>query len=68
MSTPVLKKLRIHSILFLNEPERIEQTIEHLDRAVDHVIAQKLYSEVTLVYGDCSQRSVLPRSRPVCTP
>lgn len=63
MSTPVLKKLRIHSILFLNEPERIEQTIEHLDRAVDHVIAQKLYSEVTLVYGDCSPRKVFTAER-----
>ena len=58
MSKPVGKKLRIHSILYLNEPDRIAQTIEHLDRAVDQAIARKCYSKVTLVYGDCSPKKV----------
>lgn len=63
MSSPAGKKLRIHSILYLNEPDRIAQTIEHLDRAVDHVIAQQYYSEVTLVYGDCSPKKVFSAER-----
>lgn len=50
------KSLAIHSIFYLNEPGRIEQSIAHLDRAVDHVIASGCYSRVTLRYGDCSPK------------
>ncbi|MGH8033006.1 MAG: glycosyltransferase family 2 protein [Luteimonas sp.] len=50
--------LRIHSILYLNEPDRIAQTIEHLDRAADHAISKGCYSSVRLTYGDCSPKPV----------
>ncbi len=58
MNSPKGKTLQINSILYLNEPSRIAQTIEHLDRAVDHVIAKGLYSRAILVYGDCSPQEV----------
>ena len=58
MTEPSGKTLRVHSILYLNEPERIAQTIEHLDRAVDHAIAKGHYARAVLVYGDCSPREV----------
>lgn len=52
------KTLQINSILYLNERHRIAQTIEHLDRAVDHAIANGFYSRAVLAYGDCSPRMV----------
>ena len=52
------RTLQINSILYLNEPERIAQTIEHLDRAVDHAIAGGFYSSAVLTYGDCSPKRV----------
>lgn len=58
MSHAIEKTLRIHSILFTNEPGRIEQTIQHLDRAVDHLIAKTDYTGAILVYGDCSPKPV----------
>ena len=58
MTEPVGKTLQINSILYLNERDRIKQTIEHLDRAVDHVIANGFYSRAVLTYGDCSPKRV----------
>ena len=58
MTELIGKTLRIHSILYLNDPKRISQTIEHLDRAVDHAIARGQYSRAVLVYGDCSPSEV----------
>ena len=58
MTEPVGKTLQINSILYLNERHRIEQTIEHLDRAVDHAIANGFYSRAVLAYGDCSPKRV----------
>jgi GT2 family glycosyltransferase len=54
MENEIKRVLRVHSVLYLNEPDRIAQTIRHLDRAVDHAIANGAYDEAVLVYGDCS--------------
>lgn len=54
MENDVKRMLRIHSVLYLNEPGRIAQTIHHLDRAVDHAIAKGRYGSAVLIYGDCS--------------
>lgn len=54
-----LPTLRVHSILYGNEPERIRQAIEHLNRAADFAIASGVFSAVELVYGDCSPEPAL---------
>ena len=51
--------IRVHSILYGNEPERIVQTVAHLDRAADLAIAAGALESVTLVYGDSSSTPVL---------
>jgi len=51
--------LRVHSVLFLNQPDRIRQTVAMVDRAVDHAIANGFYAEARMVYGDCSPVPVL---------
>lgn len=53
------KSLRVHSILYGNEPNRILQAIEHLNRAADFAIASGDFEEVSLVYGDCSPEPTL---------
>lgn len=58
MTTASGKTLRIQSVLYGNEPARIVETIRHLDRAVDHLIAKTDYDGVQLVYGDCSPKPV----------
>lgn len=58
MTESTTKQLRIHSILYGNDPARIAQTIEHLDRAVDHAIAKGCYAGALLTYGDCSPKRV----------
>lgn len=58
MTESVGKTLQINSILYLNERHRIAQTIEHLDRAMDHAIANGFYSRAVLTYGDCSPKPV----------
>ncbi|KAF1691584.1 glycosyltransferase family 2 protein [Pseudoxanthomonas koreensis] len=57
--TSELPTLRVHSILYGNEIERIKQAIEHLNRAADFCIAQRVFSKISLVYGDCSPSPVL---------
>jgi GT2 family glycosyltransferase len=52
-------KLRVHSILYGNEPARIVQAIEHLERAADIAIAGGVFEEVVLIYGDCSSTDAL---------
>lgn len=54
--------LRVHSVLYGNEPERILQTVQHLERAADFAIAAGIFSTVSLVYGDCSPDPVLSDS------
>lgn len=56
---PKLGTLRVHSVLYGNEPERIDQAIEHLERAADIAIAGGVFERVSLVYGDCSPTSAL---------
>ena len=51
--------IRVHSVLYDNDPERILQTVAHLDRAADLAIAAGAASSVSLVYGDSSPRPVL---------
>lgn len=50
--------LRVHSILYGNEPDRIRQTVAHLERAADFAISRGVFSSVTVVYGDCSPEPV----------
>lgn len=61
MSARIDRILRIHAVQYLNEPARTAQAIEHLDRAMDHAIAQRYYSHACLVYGDCSPKPVFSR-------
>ncbi len=56
---PAGLSLRVHSILYGNAPERIIQTVDHLDRAADKAIAAGAFSSVQLVYGDSSPEPVL---------
>lgn len=58
MSSESGRTLAIHSVLYLNEPIRVLQSIAHLDRAVDHAMASGHYSRAVLRYGDCSPRAV----------
>lgn len=51
--------LRVHSVLYGNDPVRIGQAIEHLERAADIAIAEGVFSSVSLVYGDCSPNNIL---------
>ncbi|WP_426688357.1 glycosyltransferase family 2 protein [Rhodanobacter ginsengiterrae] len=56
---PFLGTLRVHSVLYGNEANRIDQAIEHLERAADFAIAAGVFKEVALVYGDCSPTPAL---------
>lgn len=51
--------IRVHSVLYGNDPGRILQTVAHLDRAADLAIAAGAASSVSLVYGDSSPKPVL---------
>lgn len=46
--------LRIQSILFHNETQAIERTLDCIQRAADLAIAQGCFSAVQVAYGDCS--------------
>lgn len=46
--------IRVHSVLFGNEIDRIITTVRHLNRAADLAIAAGAASSVTLAYGDSS--------------
>jgi GT2 family glycosyltransferase len=59
-SPPVnIGHIRVHSVLYANEPDRIAQTVAHLNRAADLAIAAGALKSVTLVYGDSSPEPVL---------
>ena len=60
-TAPFLGTLRVHSVLYGNEAGRIDQAIEHLERAADVAIAGGVFNEVALVYGDCSPTSELKK-------
>lgn len=51
--------IRVHSVLYGNDPERILQTVAHLARAADLAIAAGAASSVSLTYGDSSPKPVL---------
>jgi hypothetical protein len=51
--------LRVNSVLFGNDPERISRTVMHLERACDLAIAAGRFSSVKLVYGDSSPEPAL---------
>lgn len=59
LTTPFLGTLRVHSILYGNEPSRIDQAVAHLERAADIAIAGGVFSRVALIYGDCSPTPAL---------
>lgn len=46
--------IRVHSVLFANEIDRIITTVRHLNRAADLAIAAGAATSVTLAYGDSS--------------
>lgn len=54
-----LGKLRVHSILYGNEPSRISQALEHLERSADLAIHEGVFQQVSVVFGDCSPDSSL---------
>jgi GT2 family glycosyltransferase len=51
--------LRVHSVLYGNNPDHVGQSVEHLERAADLAIAASAFTSVQLVYGDCSPHPVL---------
>ena len=53
-TVPFLGTLRVHSVLYGNDPSRIDQAIAHLERAADIAIAGGVFGKISLVYGDCS--------------
>lgn len=68
-TAPFLGTLRVHSVLYGNDAGRIDQAIEHLERAADFAIAGGVFGEVALVYGDCSptrelENAVLRHAQP----
>ncbi|NID15764.1 glycosyltransferase family 2 protein [Luteibacter yeojuensis] len=46
--------MRVHSVLYGNELDRIITTVKHLNRAADLAIAAGAAESVTLIYGDSS--------------
>ncbi|MCP3043458.1 glycosyltransferase family 2 protein [Xanthomonas euvesicatoria] len=51
--------IRVHSVLYGNDPERIRQTVAHLNRAADLAIAKGSANSVSLTYGDSSPKPIL---------
>src|SRR6185437_3544061 len=51
---PHLGRLRVHSILYGNEPHRISQAVAHLERAAHVALEQGVFDRIELAYGDCS--------------
>ena len=54
--------LRVQSILYGNEPERIVQTVAHLERAAQAAITAGVMQAVELAYGDSSAKPALEES------
>lgn len=51
---PRLGRLRVHSILYGNEPHRIIQAVAHLERAAHIALQRGVFDKIELAYGDCS--------------
>ncbi|MBD8873276.1 glycosyltransferase family 2 protein [Rhodanobacter sp. DHB23] len=51
--------MRVHSVLYGNEQNRVEQSIAHLNRAADLAVAAGVFKSVSLAYGDSSPRACL---------
>jgi GT2 family glycosyltransferase len=49
--------VRVHSVLYGNEIDRIITTVRHLNRAADLAIASGAVKSVTLAYGDSSPQA-----------
>ncbi|MBA1241969.1 glycosyltransferase family 2 protein [Pseudomonas japonica] len=54
-----LGSLRVHSVLYGNDFNRILQTVRHLNRAADLAIAADVFSSVEIIYGDSSPQQVI---------
>ncbi len=54
--------LRVQSILYGNDPERIMQTVAHLERAAKVAITGQVIQAVELAYGDSSAEPALRQS------
>jgi GT2 family glycosyltransferase len=61
MTTPLpsLGRLRVHSVLYGNEPARIDQALAHLERAAHFALAAGVFDRIDFAYGDCSPRDEL---------
>lgn len=59
---PRLGRLRVHSILFGNEPGRIDQAMAHLERAAHFALAAGVFDQIIMSYGDCSRRPELEQT------
>ncbi|WP_303637818.1 glycosyltransferase family 2 protein [Stenotrophomonas tuberculopleuritidis] len=59
VSLPKLGRLRVNSVLYGNEPDRITQAISHLERAAYVALRAGVFDQVELAYGDCSPREEL---------
>lgn len=57
-TTTSIGHVRVHSVLYANDADRIAQTVAHLNRAADLAIAAGALASVTLVYGDSSPEPV----------
>ena len=56
---PRLGRLRVHSILYGNEPHRIIQAVAHLERAAHIALECGVFDRIELAYGDCSTNDQL---------
>lgn len=56
---PKLGRLRVHSVLYGNEPSRIDQALQHLERAAALALSAGVFDRVDFAYGDCSPRDEL---------
>lgn len=66
---PRLGRLRVHSVLYGNEPERIDQALAHVERAAAIALGSGVFDQVDFAYGDCSptpalRETVLRHKRP----
>lgn len=51
--------VRVHSVLYGNDTDRVIQTVTHLNRAADLAINAGVVESVTLVYGDSTPQPCL---------
>jgi GT2 family glycosyltransferase len=58
-SIPGLGRLRVQSVLYGNEPHRINQAVAHLEQAARIALQAGVFDKIELAYGDCSPKDNL---------